>query len=144
QDRVVGALRRRAEPQVPRQPRLHLLFRQVARLARAADAHGDGPDLPQPPAAHDLGRLAERAEDVGPLLAAGLEDAAVLAGRVDAGPGLGQRQRERLLAVHVLARLAGQNRRDRVAVLRRGDADGVDVLAAEEFAKVGVGIATLE
>ena len=83
------------------------------------------------------------AEDVGPLLAAGLEDALVLARRVDAPLALGERERERLLAVDVLARLARLDRRDRVPVLRRGDADGVDVLARDQLAEVGVRVAAL-
>ena len=103
-----------------------------------ADADGHDLDLAQPAAPDDLGRLAEIAEDVGPLLAAGLEDAVVLPGRVDAPLALGQRQRERLLAVDVLARLHRLDRRDRVPVLGRGDADRVDVLAADQLAEVGV------
>ena len=50
-------------------------------------------------------------------------------------------RRQRLLAVHVLARLAGVDRDQRVPVVGRGDDDRVDVLVVEQLAVVGVGLA---
>ncbi len=86
--RVVRPHGRGAEPEVPVEAGLHLLGGQVAPAARAAHADGDGLDLAQPAAADDFRRLAELAEHVGTLLAAGLEDALVFARRVDAALGL--------------------------------------------------------
>ncbi len=71
---------------------------------------------------------------VRPLLAAGLEDDVMLAHRVAHGAALGDRQRQRLLAVDVLAGLARLDHRDRVPVVRRADLDGVDVFPAQDFA----------
>ena len=56
--------------------------------------------------------------------------------RLDHLAAFGDRQRQRLLAVHVLARLAGVDRHQRVPVVGRGDDDGVDVLAVEQLAVV--------
>src|SRR5262249_8986938 len=126
EDRVVRPLRGRPQPAVPVQAGLFLLLRQVARLAGAADVDVDRLDLADAAAAHQLAGGAELV--AGALLAAGLEDAVVLAGRLDHGAGLADGQRQRLLAVDVLAGLARLDSRDGVPVVRRGDDDGVDVL----------------
>ena len=47
---------------------------------------------------------------------------------------------QRLLAIDVLAGLAGQDGDDRVPVVGRGDDDRVDVLAIEDLAEVAVGL----
>ncbi len=69
-----------------------------------------------------------------------LGDALVLLGRGHHGPALGDPVRQRLLAVDVLAGLAGQDGRDRVPVVGRGDHDGVDILAVEHLAEIVVGL----
>src|SRR5262249_42301492 len=114
---------------------------QVAGLARPADVHLDHLDLADAAAADILDGGAELA--VGALLAAGLQDAVELAHRVDHGRGLVGGQRQRLLAVNVLLRLAGIDGEDGVPVVGGGDDDGVDVVALEEVAVVVVGGAAL-
>jgi hypothetical protein len=52
--------------------------------------------------------------------------------------------RERFFAVHILASIQGGDGDDGVPVIRRGDDDGVDVLAGEELAEVAVGLAAFE
>ena len=49
-------------------------------------------------------------------------------------------RRQRLLAVDVLLGLAGGHEVQGVPVVGRGDDDGVEVLAVEQLAEVGVGI----
>ena len=67
-----------------------------------------------------------------------LHDALVLAGRLDHLPAFEDVVGSRFLDVHVLAGLAGPDRHQRVPVIGRGDHDGVDVLAVQELAHVGV------
>ena len=110
----------------------------VGRLAQAA-AVGGHPD----PRLADRAQHA-RADDLDdPVIVLArvdqvphLGDALVLLGRGHHGPPLGDPVRQRLLAVHVLAGLAGHDRGDRVPVVGRGDDDRVDVLAIEELAEV--------
>src|SRR5207249_2787238 len=66
---------------------------------------------------------------------------AVLAHRVAHGATLGDGQRQRLLAVNILPRLARLDDGDGVPVVRRADLDCIDVLPPEEFAIVRDGIA---
>ena len=47
--------------------------------------------------------------------------------------------RQRLFAIHVLARPQGRQRDEGVPVVGRGDADRVDVLAVDDFAEIIVG-----
>ncbi len=65
-----------------------------------------------------------------------LHDAVVLAGSVDHRAAFHERDRQRLLDVDVLARLAGGDHLDRVPVVGGGDHDGVDVLAIEQDSKI--------
>ena len=67
-----------------------------------------------------------------------LHDALVLAGRLDHLPAFEDVVGSRFLDVYVLAGLAGPDRHQRVPVIGRGDHDGVDVLAVQELAHVGV------
>ena len=107
-------------------------------LAQAA-AVGGHPD----PRLADLAQHA-RADDLDDpvIVLAGVDqvahlgDALGLLGRVDHRPALGDPVRQRLLAIDVLAGLAGEDGRDRVPVVGRGDDDGVDVLAVEHLAEV--------
>ena len=94
-------------------------------------------DLAEVPLAHVVQRLrvaVRSARAVGAL-----HDAVVLAGRLDHLPAFEDVVGGRLLHVHVLAGLAGPDRHQRVPVIGRGDHDGVDVLALQELAHVGVG-----
>ena len=65
--------------------------------------------------------------------------AAGLLGDLDHGLALGDGQRQRLLAVDVLALAHGVDGDQGVPVVGRGDDDGVDVLAVEQLAEVLVG-----
>ena len=141
--RVVGTHRGLSEPRGPIQPWLHLLLGQIAPAARSADADLDRADLAQPPAADELDGPAKRAEDAGSLLAAGLHHAVVFTYGIDAKLGLGDRQRQRFLAIDVLTGLAGFDDRDRVPMVGGGDHHGIDVVAADDLAEIVGIVATL-
>ena len=66
-----------------------------------------------------------------------LHDAVVLLRRGHELAALEDIMGTRLLAVHVLARLAGPNADERVPVVGRGDGDGVDGFVFEQLADVG-------
>ena len=134
----------RAEPEVVLEAlgdRLGLLV--VARLGVVGPARGqadaDALQVADPAVADQLAGAAESL--VGTLLAAGLEDDLGLVDRVAHRAALGDRQRQRLLAVDVLPGLAGRDDRDRVPVVRRADLDGVDVVPAQDLAVIDVGLA---
>src|SRR5437588_9978570 len=110
EDRAVRPHRRRAEPAVPIQARFHFLLGQVARLARGTDIDVHRLQLADAAAADQFAGLAESVFRA--LLAAGLEDAVVLADRVDHQLGLTDGEGERLLAVNVLAGFARFDRDD--------------------------------
>ena len=69
---------------------------------------------------------------------AGLQDAFVLAHGLHDFDGLVDVVRQRLFAIDILAGAQRGQRRDRVPVVGRGDADGVDVLAGDQFAEIVV------
>ena len=71
------------------------------------------------------------------VLRAALDDPLVLPGGLDHLPPLADVERDVLLDVDVLARLARPYRRQCVPVLRRGDNHAVDVLVAEERLHLG-------
>src|SRR5262245_24937999 len=135
---VVRLLRRGAEPEVVVQLRRRVAVGHGrAGEVDAGDADLDGGDLAELAVADQLAGLAELLG--GALLAAGLDDAVVLAGCLDHRPPLGDGQAERLLAVDVLAGLAGVDGDQGVPVVGHGDDDGIDVLAVEQLAVVADG-----
>ena len=128
--RVVRAHGRRADPQIPVQA-----IGNRRRVSRPG--HPLRPDRTVGPAVH----LADRADGPGgdpflhqpqPLfrvaLVAHLGDDLVLPGGLGQRTRLADRPRERLLHVHVLAKLHRRHRDDRVIVVGGGDHDRVDVL----------------
>ena len=127
---------RRPVPQIPVDTIGSLLVAEVARPGRAADADAYGANRADAAAAHILDGFAEMAAELGSLLAAGLEDDVVVACRRHHRASLGNGQRQRLLAIDVLARPRRQHRRDVMPVVRRRDDDGVDVAAIEQLAKI--------
>jgi hypothetical protein len=64
----------------------------------------------------------------------------VLARRRQHRPPLAHARGQRLLDIHVLARLTRHHRRQRVPVIRRRDNDGVDILPIQRRAKVAGGV----
>ncbi len=96
-------------------------------------------DLAQAAVADPLARLAAAAD--GAILGTHLDNPAITSRRLDHLPALVDRPAERLLAIDVLARLAGQHGDGGVPVVGRGHEHGVDVLAVEDAAKILVGIA---
>ena len=132
---VVGLPRSRAEPEFPVDVGGRFLRGQIAGLRRAAHA--------------DIDRL-DRAEFAGPdgvheflvifqhTLAAAGDDAAIAAGRGDHQRAFPQRERLRLLQIDVLPSAAGGDRHDGVPVVGRGDVDGVDIIAGEQFAEIDI------
>ena len=75
------------------------------------------------------------------VLGAHLDDAVVAPRGLDHLPALVDRAAQRLLAVHVLAGLAGHDRDRGVPVVGRGDQHRVDVLAVQDAAEVLVDVA---
>ena len=70
-----------------------------------------------------------------------LEDALVLAHRLDHQPAFADRQAHRLFGIDVLAGLAGVDADQGPPVVGRGGDDGVNVLAIQQLAVVLVGSA---
>ena len=73
---------------------------------------------------------------LGPLLGAGLDDAAVLAGGLDHQLALFDRDGDGFLYVDILAGLAGFDSHVSMPVIRCGDTDKVDGLVGEDLSKV--------
>ncbi len=94
----------------------------------------DQPDRAQRAAFHVVDRVGVVRSAA--LLRPHLDDAIVLARDVHHHAALADRQRQGLLDVDVLARLAGHHRRQRVPVVRRADDDRVDVGSVEHAAEV--------
>ena len=136
---VERAPRGRPEPQVPIKPLRDWFGGQAPGFARrAADVHVDRVGFADAAAAD---HLAGKSELVGrPLLAAGLEDAAVTTRRSDHGLALTNGQGQGLFAVHVLAGFHGRDADQGVPVVRRGHDDGVYVVARDDLSEVPVGL----
>ena len=62
----------------------------------------------------------------------------MLARRCDAALGFSERQRQWLFAIEILAGFAGLDERCRVPMVGRSDADGIEVVSRQHFAKVGI------
>ena len=111
----------------------HLLDQHVMRLRTwHLDAHCV--QLADPAVTHQL--RGEARVIVRALVATGLQYAAVLLDRVGDRAPLGDGVRERLLTVDVLASVRSSYRRQGVPVVRRRDADRVDILDREKLAEV--------
>jgi hypothetical protein len=82
----------------------------------------------------------EAEADVAALLGAGLQDSVVLLLDREQPLALVDRERQRLLAVNVLAGLHGGHGDQRVPVVDGGADDHVEVLLLDELAEVGVGL----
>ncbi len=132
----------RAQPAVPIEALADGFLGQVFLLGRGTDVDMDRQHLSDPPAADQFAGEAEVA--LAALLAAGLKHAAVSSHRRDHVPGLADRQRQRLLAVDVLAGPGRRARDDRVPVVGRGNQDGVDVLSLQQTLELVVLVAALE
>jgi len=87
--------------------------------------HLDQPDLAEFPLAAQVGSVDKFG--VGTLLAADLQDAAVLTHRFAKLLSFINGQRHRFFEVNVFAGLAGGDSDDRMLVIRRGDHDRVDI-----------------
>jgi hypothetical protein len=130
-----GAHRGGAGPEVVIDPLGHLSLDRgpdgTAALVRDAPRQGD----PTKPAfGHELG--GGLACSIGPILGAHLADAAVLPRRLHDAAALAHVVPDRLLQVHVLARLHRPDRRQRVPVVARGDRHAVDRLVVDDLAQV--------
>ena len=128
--RIVRTHRGLAEPALPVEPGFQWFLRQIAPFAGSADADVNRFDCADATAPNELAREAKLTEHTRPLLAAGLKDALVFARRFDAKLRFADRQRERLLAIDVLACQAGLDNQDRCTSGRvAGNHNRVDVLA---------------
>ena len=140
--RIVRPQRRRSQPHVPVQARLHRLFPQVARPRGRSHIDDDLFDFANAPVPHQFARLAELVR--GTLHRARLEYTVILARRLHHFTGLMDGQGERLLAIDILARFARRDGYEGVPVIGRRNHHGIDVLACQQFAKLLVGRAALE
>ena len=141
---VVGPLRGDAQPEVPvqfRRDRL-LVLRHRHDLRRLRPDRPVGPDVdlvdrPDGAGLDDLDRFAQAV--LGRTLVAHLRGHLHLGGHVAHLAGLGDRVRQRLLAVNALALLHGHQAGRRVRVVGGADGDGVDLVAelVEHLAVVG-------
>ena len=131
---AIGDLRGRAEPEVPVQALGDRRFRDRAARRVAVDAALDGLDLADAAGADQLDRQAEHAAEIGSLLAAGLQDAAGVLDRLLDRQRLGDGQRQRLLAVDVLAGLEGLDGDLGMPVVGRGDEQAIERLVVDEVA----------
>src|SRR5262249_4510085 len=95
----------------------------------------DGLDLTQPTVAHQLAGQPEIW--VRALLAPDLKGLAGLLGRLHQGDSLRDSQRERLLAINMLALAQGSDGDECVPVIRDGDKHGINVFALEQLAEIG-------
>ena len=98
-------------------------------------------DLADPAVSNQLAGAAEI--PVRTLLAARLPHDLVCLDSLDHGPALGNRQRERLLAVDVFLRPRSVHGDQGMPVVRGTDVDRVDVLAADDIAKIFVALTAL-
>ena len=132
---AVGHLRGRPQPHVPVEflGRLDFLDRSAGRVA--ADAALDARDLADATGANHIGREAEL-RHLAALLAPGLEHLLRLLHGLLEEQGFLDGQRQRLLAVHVLALAKGFERDQRVPVIGDRDDHRVHVLAGHHFAVV--------
>ena len=126
-----------AEPEVVIEALRHRLWRRVPAAGSVGGHDVDGLDLADVPVADQFaGETAMRAERT--LLRAVLEDRSILVDRGAQSLVLLDAQAQRLLAIHVLARAHCRQRDRHVPVIGRGDHDGVDVVACQDFAKIVV------
>lgn len=136
EDGVVWADGCGAEPLVPIEAGFGGFFWQVTPGGGDADADVDAEERADAALAYEVNGLAEAAVVFGALLAAGLKDDAVLADRFDGEAAFGEGERERFFAVDVFLRRGGIEDHVDVPVVGRGDDDGVDIRAGEEFVVV--------
>lgn len=144
EDGVVRPQRRGAEPHLPVEAGFELFFGEITKFAGVADTHGDFRDFAEPPAANELGAFAEVAENIGTLLAAGLHDALMFAGGFHAAMSLGDRKCQRFFAVDIFARVASFDKRNRMPMIWRRDANRVDVALGKDFSEIGEDAAAFE
>ncbi len=137
---AVVDLGRLAEPHVPVQLGGGLRHGERAAGRAVADGRRDLPDLADPARADHGHGQQEHPVVVAPLLGADLDDPAGLLGDLAELLALVDGQRQRLLAVDVLARPHGVDADLGVPVVGRADDDGVDILAIEELAVVLVDV----
>ena len=134
--RIEGPLRRRSQPEVVIHARRHGPVGRIARVLHPVQVrpHSHLAHLPQPPRMHELDRLAV----VVPAAPhrAHLHHAPVSVGRRHHRPPLRDARRQRLLAIHVLARLARHHGRQRVPVVGRAHQARVDVLALQNAPEI--------
>ena len=135
---VVGHHLVRTAPGVPIQPGWNGLGGEIALVRAGIVVADDRLDLADPAVADQLHGLA--GGGVRPLLLAGLKDPLVLANRLDHLPPFADRVAQGLLAVHVLAGLAGMDAGQIMPVLGRGVNHHVDVFAVQQLAIVLVGL----
>ena len=131
--------RRRPEPQIVVDAGGHGAVGDDAdRIPLPVDHGLAAVDRAEPAIAQELHRLAEHG--AAPPLRADLDDPVVAPGRLDHPPAFDDVVADGLFDVDVLARLAGQDRHERVPVIGRGDGDRVDVAIVEHPPEIGLGL----
>ena len=142
EDAAVRHERGRAAPHVPVEAGFHGLFRISVGLGRAAELSFDVVDLADDAVAYEFAGHTELF--AGTLLGAGLQDALIATHGVDEGERLVDVVGERLFTIDVFASIQCSDGDEGVPMVRRGDDDGVDVLALQQLAEVGIGFTTFE
>jgi len=132
---VVEAFGRIADRLLDLVPLAHLVVMPVG----AGQVDPDCVEPTDPAATNEF--AGEPGVTTGAFLTAGLEHAVVALDGVADGSALSDRVGQRLLAVDVLATVERSDAGQRVPVVRRADADRVDVLAGNECAEVLIGSA---
>ena len=133
-ERPLGA---RAQPEVPVEARRRGGVGQLADpggghvVGQAGPGHGHLADRAR---LHQLGELGVKLRR--PPLRAHLHHPVVAPRRLDHPTALADGERERLLGIDVLARIAGHDRLEGVPVVGRGDDHGIDVLLVEDPAEI--------
>ena len=130
---LVGTRRRGADPEIPVETVRHRCARNAESVFQpcavpARQTNFDARDLADASVPHQLDGAAHLAART--LPAAGLPHAAVALDGADEGASFAKVVGEGLFAEDVLAAVGGEHADGRVPVVRRGDEDGVDVVAA--------------
>jgi hypothetical protein len=111
-----------------------------ARAAFVTEATGTD-ELAEVPVLEPLVSLAD--SGIGTDLDACLNDLVVFASCFDELPSFPNVVRNGLFDIHVFAGLNGPNRGQRMPMVWRGDADGIDVFALEQFPDIAVTLETV-
>ena len=137
-----GRLGRRPQPHVVIQSCRNRLRHERSGSDAGRRTNMDFTQLSDAAVAHEFARAAHRSQRV--QLRAVLENGAIALRRIHQRAAFADGVAQRLLAVHILARLHGRNGDRRVPVVRRRDGHGLHVRTRQQLPEVRVGIRRLK